>query len=679
MTSLYHRITSAATLFLGLHAAYAQTPLPAPVTDNGPFLVRLDEPASLQARKQPSGSSDARWLREKLSLEAQDELRPVAGPGKSTAGAGVPPGLSVAKYQQYHQGLKVEHGVYNVHSKNGQVQTISGERYQVPAELKLTATLSEAQALQRALAYVGAKVYQWQEPASASPVSTPPKGELLLCKVSRHDKTPVAGGITLAYKFDIYAVEPLSRAYIYVDAHSGQVIHQNALLKHVDGSAQTRYSGTRTISTSKSGATYRLRDEVRGVETYNMAEKTNYAEAVDFTDNDNNWTAAEYDNAAKDNAALDAHWGTIQTYDYFKNVHGRNSIDGNGAKLKSYIHFDKGYINASWNGSVLTYGDGGAVSETQVVQPLTSLDVVAHEIGHGFCQYTAGLEYENESGALNEALSDIWGATVEYTNAPTKSTWLLGEDFGYIIRSMSDPNQRKHPDTYQGQYWFTGMGDNGGVHTNSGVLNHWYYLLVTGKSGVNDHGDSYQVTGIGMAKAAQIVYRAETEYLTPNSTYYDARRFFTQAAIDLFGAGSVEARQTANAWFAVGVNDPATAPTNLRAMTSSDTQINLTWQDNSTTETNYRVERATGSPTNFSAVATLGANAGSYQDKNLPTNAIYYYRVRAAKITQGAVTGGGAYSNEAYATVGFPAVSLFDGRLTTCGITLLDPGGGGRL
>lgn len=232
----------------------------------------------------------------------------------------------------------------------------------------------------------------------------------------------------LAYKFKVYTITPLSNSYYYIDTSNGNIILEDAIIKHVQGTGHTRYSGQRTIETQQNGSSYRLRDYSRGngIETYNMNRGTNYSSATDFTDNDNNWTSAEYNNSNKDNAALDAHWGAGKTYDYFSQKHGRNSYDNNGSKIKSYVHANLvglGYPNndnAFWDNTYkrMTYGDG-----QNSFDALTSIDVVAHEIGHGVCSHTANLVYQNESGAINEGLSDIWGAMVEYYADPTKQTY----------------------------------------------------------------------------------------------------------------------------------------------------------------------------------------------------------------------------------------------------------------
>ena len=200
---------------------------------------------------------------------------------------------------------------------------------------------------------------------------------------------------------------------------------------------------------------------------------------------------------------------------------------------------------------------------------MTTIDIAAHEFAHAICQYTADLVYQNESGALNESLSDIWGVTVKHFADSAKNIWQIGDETGYVLRSMADPKFRYQPNTYLGAYWQTGSSDKGGVHTNSGVMNYWYYLLVQGGSGLNDNGDGYSISGIGFEKAADIVYRLETIYLTANSEYKDARRFSIQATEDLFGENSFELQQCLAAWDAVGVYDFESAPSPARPASAS--------------------------------------------------------------------------------------------------------------
>ncbi len=470
-------------------------------------------------------------------------------------------GFEHIKLQENYKGVPVQFGQLIVHAKAGKVKAVNGDYYDVEG-INVKPSLSPKAALQNALNQIGAQEYMWQKPGEAKFMNYSfPKGELVILPDFQHKRSKAQKAPRLAYKFDIYATKPVSRAYVYVDAHNGKILYKDAIIKHAvaNGGADTRYSGHKTIKTDSYNGNYRLRDYSRGsgIETFDMNQGKDYSSAVDFVDNDNNWSSAEYDNAAKDNAALDAHYGAQMTYDYWKIKHNRNSYDGNGTKIKSYVHYDKNYDNAYWNGSVMTYGDGSGT----VFDALTSLDVAGHEIGHAVCSSTADLTYSNESGALNEALSDIWGASIEYFAEPNKQTWLIGEDIerrsGHAaLRSMSDPKSEGQPDTYKGTNWYTGSSQSALVHTNSGVANYWYYLISVGGNGTNDNGDAYNVSGIGIDKAGNIVYRAESVYLTSSTTYAEMRDYTIQAAKDLYGAGSAEEQTVTNAWYAVGVGAP---------------------------------------------------------------------------------------------------------------------------
>ncbi|MBR4491980.1 MAG: M4 family metallopeptidase, partial [Bacteroidales bacterium] len=344
------------------------------------------------------------------------------------------------------------------------------------------------------------------------------------------------------------------------------------MIRDADGTAATRYSGSRGIKTKQSGQIYVLQDITRGngIETLNLKQAckdslknvTNGfldSNAVDFTDSNNQWTYAEFHNAKKDDGALDAHWGMIKAYDYFKQVHGRNGFDGHNAKIKSYIHYGTNYCNASWmrGRKVFIFGDG---TDTVSKDIYTALDIIGHEFGHAICQYSAQLVYKGESGAIEEALSDIWGACVEYWADSNKHTWLIGEDKGSPIRSMSDPKSYSKPNTYKGQYWkdtnFT--ADHGGVHTNCCVVDYWFYLLSVGGSGTNDFQNDYNVSGIGITKAAKIVYSAEENIgvdidRSKDINFFKFKHYTIRAAETLYGVGSQEVKSVKDAWYAVGV------------------------------------------------------------------------------------------------------------------------------
>jgi hypothetical protein len=186
------------------------------------------------------------------------------------------------------------------------------------------------------------------------------------------------------------------------------------------------------------------------------------------------------------------------------------------------------------------------------------LDVVGHEIAHGVTEHAANLVYQGEPGALNESFSDIFGAAVEFFAEGSKGDWLIGEDIydgQGAMRSMENPNRFRDPDTYLGRYWIdTDVRDDfGGVHTNSGVQNHWFYLLSEGGAGMNDDQFTYEVEGIGWEDATSIAYRNLTLYLVPESRYKDAARYSIQSAEDLFGTDSPQVESTRAAWEAVGI------------------------------------------------------------------------------------------------------------------------------
>ncbi|HEY4800379.1 MAG TPA: M4 family metallopeptidase, partial [Bacteroidia bacterium] len=331
------------------------------------------------------------------------------------------------------------------------------------------------------------------------------------------------------------------------DALNGEILDEQNLICNMDviGTAVTKYSSTVTMTSDNYGTgQYRLRETGRGngIETYNLKNSSSYTN-TDFTN-----TSATWNVSGTDQAASDAHWGAEQTYDYYHNTFGRNSIDGAGYKLLSYVHYSTNYVNAYWDGQRMTYGDG---NPSQGYNIMTALDVCGHEITHGLTSNTAKLG-TGEAGALNEGFSDIFGTTIESFARPNQHDWLMGADLmtnGKGLRDMSNPKSLNQPDTYKGANWDA----SGEVHTNDGPCIFWYYLMCQGKSGTNDIGSAYNVTAIGMSDAAKIAYRALTVYFTSATTYATARTYAIQAATDLFGACSQQVITCTNAWYAVGV------------------------------------------------------------------------------------------------------------------------------
>ena len=583
--------------------------------DNQPVLVQFNAEGKAAYRGMPA----EQVLRQLLALTTADQLRSRTVETDQL-------GFTHQKFAQYYQGVRVEHASYSVHAKGGTTESISGDFEKITG-LNTTPTLNESAALDRALASVGARKYMWQT-NDAEAASYRPQGELVIVRDARNGET---GPLVLAWKFNVYAAQPVSRAYIYVDARSGQVVLRDDIIKHAaaTGTFATAYSGSRSVADGTTTGGYFLREVTRGlgIETYNCKKGNSYTAAVDFVDADNNWTATEYNNATFDNVAGDAHFGAQATYDYWKGVHARNSWDNAGAKIKSYIHFDDtpgdgvGYENAYWNGSVMTYGDGATR-----FRPLTSMDVVAHEIGHAVCETTAGLVYSNESGAMNEGFSDIWGAAVEAYSVASlgaassgvraKSTWLIGEEIDKVqvaLRSMSDPNFLNQPAYYKGLKWYTGTGDNGGVHTNSGVLNYWFYLISAGKTGTDEKGVAFSVASLGITNAAKIAYRAESVYLTSSSTYSNARTATIAAAKDLYGANSAAEEAVTNAWSAVGVGAKYAASSVVAYCASKGTSVAYEWIDYVELGTLARTSAADAGYYNGTALSAPSIGAGTSQ------------------------------------------------------------------
>ncbi|WP_459502516.1 M4 family metallopeptidase [Bacillus sp. C1] len=378
---------------------------------------------------------------------------------------------------------------------------------------------------------------------------------------------------TYAYVVKLNFLEPKPGNYYYfIEADSGKVLNKYNTIDHVAGEDKSPVKqddvqqdakavikpvtgtnkvgtgkgvlgDTKSINTTLSGSTYYLQDNTRGatIFTYDAKNRTTLPGTL-WADTDNVF------NASRDAAAVDAHYYAGKTYDYYKNTFNRNSINDAGAPLKSTVHYGSNYNNAFWNGSQMVYGDGDGYTFTSLSG---GIDVIGHELTHAVTEYSSNLIYQNESGALNEAISDVFGTLVEYYDNRNPD-WEIGEDIytpsqgGDALRSMSDPTKYGDPDHYSKRY--TGSGDNGGVHTNSGIINKAAYLLANG-------GTHYGVTvnGIGKDKVGAIYYRANTLYFTESTTFGQARAGLVQAAADLYGANSAEVTAVKQSYSAVGV------------------------------------------------------------------------------------------------------------------------------
>lgn len=328
--------------------------------------------------------------------------------------------------------------------------------------------------------------------------------------------------------------------HIFVNAENGNIVHQYNRLATITGSGTGVLGDTKTLNLTQA--------TVKGSTQYQLNDTTRPAVITTYTDNNGTRLpgAIVYSTSTvvNDPAAVDAHYYAGVVYDYYKAKFNRSGLNNNNMAMKSTVHYSRNYVNAFWNGSQMVYGDGDGV---QSVALSGGLDVIGHEMTHGVDSYEANLIYENQSGALNESLSDVFGTLIEFYAQSNKADYLIGEDIwtpntpGDALRSMADPTLYGDPDNMANYKYLpnNSAGDYGGVHTNSGIPNKAFYLTATNSA-------------IGIAKAEQIYYRALCNYLTTSSNFSACRAALAQAAADLYG--STEVNAVNSAWTAVGVN-----------------------------------------------------------------------------------------------------------------------------
>ncbi|MEU8973624.1 M4 family metallopeptidase [Streptomyces monashensis] len=446
------------------------------------------------------------------------------------------------RYERTYAGLPVLGGDLVVDSTSGKTMDViraTDATVKVPG---LTPTVStaaaEKQAVQRAKARGGTK-------SAASSV--------------RKVIWAATGRPVLAYETIVGGLQDdgtPNQLHVITDAATGKKLYEYQGIE--TGVGNTQYSGQVTLTTAQSGSTYTLTDNSRGGhKTYNLAGGSDGTGTL-FSQNSDTWGDGTTSNAAT--AGADAAYGAQETWDFYKNTFGRSGIKNDGVGAYSRVHYGDSYVNAFWDDSCfcMTYGDGA-----NNAQPLTALDVAGHEMSHGVTSNTAGLNYSDESGGLNEATSDIMGTGVEfYANNPSDpGDYLIGEKIningdGTPLRYMDKPSK----DGSSADSWYSGVGGLD-VHYSSGIANHFFYLLSEGSGAKTINGVNYDsptsdglpVTGIGRDKALQIWYRALTTKFTSTTNYADARTGTLAAAGELYGTSSAEYAAVEDAWAAVSV------------------------------------------------------------------------------------------------------------------------------
>ncbi|MER5200132.1 M4 family metallopeptidase [Streptomyces sp. NPDC002755] len=451
-------------------------------------------------------------------------------------------GTTHTRYERTYAGLPVLGGDLVVHLKSGRttVSRASGATLSLPS---LSPKLSATGAGGRALA------------AAAS-------ADVTGAATERAPRLVVWAGAAkpvLAWETVVEGVQQdgtPSELQVVTDATTGKEIL--AAEKVHTGTGTGQYVGTVPVGSTLSGSTYQLTDGDRaGHKTYDLNQGTSGTGTL-FTDDNDVWGTGLPSN--RQTAGVDVAFGAAATWDYYKDVYGRNGIRNDGVAAYSRAHYGSSYVNAFWQDSCfcMTYGDGSGNTH-----PLTSLDVAAHEMSHGVTAATANLTYSGESGGLNEATSDIFAAAVEFHSdlAADPGDYLVGEKIdingnGTPLRYMDKPSK----DGSSRDSWSSTLGSVD-VHYSSGPANHFFYLLSEGSGAKTVNGVAYDsptydgqaVTGIGIENAAAVWYRALTTYMTSSTNYAGARTATLQASADLFGAYSPTYLAVADAWAAINV------------------------------------------------------------------------------------------------------------------------------
>ncbi|MGQ4405162.1 M4 family metallopeptidase [Streptomyces hayashii] len=470
------------------------------------------------------------------------------------------------RYERTYAGLPVLGGDLVVHTPPaslaaGTVSTTFNNNRRTVSVRSTTATYGKAAAETKALK--AAKALDAKDPAATS---------------ARKVIWAGSGAPKLAWETVVGGLQDdgtPSKLHVITDAATGAELSRYEGVE--TGTGNTQYSGAVSLSTTLSGSTYQLYDTTRGGhKTYSLNNGTSGTGTL-MTDADDVWGNGSGSNTQT--AGADAAYGAQTTWDFYKNTFGRSGIKNDGAAAYSRVHYSSGYVNAFWDDDCfcMTYGDGSGNTHA-----LTSLDVAGHEMSHGVTSNTAGLEYTDESGGLNEATSDIFGTGVEFyaNNSSDVGDYLIGEKIdingdGSPLRYMDKPSK----DGGSADSWYSGVG-NLDVHYSSGPANHMFYLLSEGSGTKTINGVTYNsttsdgvaVAGIGRAAALQIWYKALTTYMTSSTDYAGARTAALNAAAALYGSSSTQYAGVGNAFAGINVGGHITVPSTGVSVTNPGSQ-----------------------------------------------------------------------------------------------------------
>lgn len=541
-----------------------QLPTYKPLNDYGSFVIRMDKKTNLTEEEFLAKANTFFGLNETNSFKLLSTYTDVLGKVHNT-------------YQHYVGQYAVEGQMFIVHqdqkgrvtSVNGTIINIESKKslYSLRSNVNRKPVITSDKALSIAL--------QANKIASDNPSNYPV--ETVFIRSAKEE-----GVFVLAHKvrIDDFSNAKMMSKNVFVGVEKGEIVNEISLLAHVNvtGSGDGFYANNLPLDLTLENGKYKLIDAERKLTT------------LDGTTLTSQWDVYRKEGAVYESdtptfapsPSNDVHWGLARTYDYYRQVHNRDSYDNNGGEITAYYNpvlmdgDDSGFPNnavaMSSPFNVLVFGRG-----SNDYNPLTALDITGHEFTHLVVDSNGrgGLQYQGESGALNEGFADIFGASIEFYSVDN-ADWYVGmgvlRDNTYpFMRNMQNPKEgrgyARQPNTYKGEFW-AGTGfmdwDNGGVHINSGVINYWYYLLTEGGSGMTDPimdsqgqiitpAKEYIVSGIGLQRAEKIAYHTLITQLGRNSQYADAVEGSLTAAEELFGENSEEYLTVYDAWYAVGL------------------------------------------------------------------------------------------------------------------------------
>ena len=425
-------------------------------------------------------------------------------------------GMTHARFQQVVKGVPVAGAELMAHyDEVGRLTSIDANYVHDLHDVDVTPTFLAADAL----SMVKADILSRSAVDEAS--LEPDEGKLVV----------FAPAAKLAYQYKVRAMAAKEPAIwvTTVDAKTGDILERYNNLQTVQGQGTGVLADTKQFEVTANGANFLMTDATGGVQikTYTAAQaQTTPGTQVTST------SATSWDTGVPGaGAAVDAHFNATAVFKYYKEKHGRNAIDGAGGALISTAHFGQAYDNAAWDSTGMLYGDGGTIFRALSV----GLDVVGHEFTHGVTEKTSNLVYTNQSGALNEAVSDIFGAFIEHSVKPDAvKNWAIGEQTlkaGGSLRDMKSPGSVADPQPGHMSKFVNTQQDNGGVHINSGIINNAAYLMTVG--GVNPTSKVEVKFGIGWEKSEKLWYRANTKYFMSTTNFGQAAQGVLSAAKDI--------------------------------------------------------------------------------------------------------------------------------------------------